>query len=217
MHKPTIRNAYKLNRDFNHSFSAHVDPVSSLVVKCMTMADRPHNLIRANFVRACKVHVFIGIAFIAQVIAYDASKLITPEVVLKRWVVAALLILVASVCWYLARLSDSPRRIHNLAWVLILTDMAVASFSVYTQRGMASRAVLLFIIPILVAATLQRKGAIYLTAIIAAVTYIVTAIAYFTLNFNEGYKIELYGEIFFYSAMLFTVASISWALVRSKH
>lgn len=181
------------------------------------MADHPHNQKRANFVRACKVHVFIGIAFIAQVIAYDASKLITPEVVLKRWVVAALLVLVASVCWYMARLSDSPKRIHNLVWLLILTDMAVASFNVYTQRGMASRAVLLFVIPILVAATLQRKGAIYLTAIIAAVTYIVTAIAYFVLNFNEGYKIELYGEIFFYSAVLFAVASLSWALVRTKH
>ena len=181
------------------------------------MLKNPHNLIRANFVRACKVHIFIGLAFIAQVIAYDASKLITPEVVLKRWIVAAALVIVASVCWYIARLNDSAQRIHQLAWVLIGADMAVASFSVYTQRGMASRAVLLFVIPILVAATLQRKGAIYLTSIMAAVTYIVTAIAYFVLNFNEGYKIELYGEIFFYSAMLFAVAGLCWSLVRSKH
>lgn len=187
------------------------------MVKCKAMSKPPHNRIRANFVRACKIHVFIGLALIAQLIAYDASKLITPEVVLKRWVVAAILVLTAAVCWYVVRLNDSTHRIHQLAWLLIIVDTAVASFSIYTQRGMASRAVLLFIIPILVAATLQRKGAIYLTAIIAAVTYIVTAIAYFTLNFNEGYKVELYGEIFFYSAMLFAVAGMTWSLVRTKH
>jgi hypothetical protein len=82
---------------------------------------------------------------------------------------------------------------------------------------MASRAVFLFALPILVAACLHRWGMIQLTAILSVVAYIVTAIAYFVLNFNEGYKIELYGEIGFYSALILAFGSMVWALVRSKH
>lgn len=181
------------------------------------MARKQHNGIRSSFVRIAKFHVIIAMFFGLQIIAYDAAKLITPEVVLKRWVITGLLILAGTVCWYLARLNDSHTVIRNLAWFLISVDMVVASFSVYTQRGMASRAVFLFILPILVAGTLHRWGMIYLTAIIAVITYTTTAIAYFVLNFNEGYKIELYGEIFFYSALLLASAGMVWALVRQKH
>ena len=181
------------------------------------MPKKEHSNIRSSFVRVAKLHVVIGIIFAIQLIAYDAGKLITPDVVLKRWVIIALLISTGVICWYLARLNSTRVVIRNLAWLLILVDMITASFSVYTQRGMASRAVFLFILPILVAGTLHRWGMVYLTAVIAVVTYIVTAIAYFTLNFNEGYKLELYGEIGFYSAMILVTASMVWALVRSKH
>jgi hypothetical protein len=186
------------------------------MLKCLSVNKRQHNTVRSQFVRACKWHIFIGAAFIAQIIAYDASKLITPDIVLKRWVVASGLLVIAAICWYIARLNDNPKRIHQLAWLLISSDMAVASFSVYTQRGMASRAVFLFAAPILLAATLHRKTTIYLTAILAIVVYLVTSVAYFVLNFNEGYKIELYGEIFFYSALIFILAGLSWNLVRGK-
>lgn len=180
------------------------------------MKNTPHTNIRNILVRIAKIHVLIGIFFAIQLIIYDASKLITPEVVLKRWFVTAGLIIAGAICWYLARLNNSTTVARNLVWFLISIDLFVASFSVYTQRGMASRAVLLFIIPILTAAVLQRKGAIYLTALLAVITYIVTAIAYFVLNFNEGYKIELYGEVGFYSALLFAIGAIAWSLVRNR-
>lgn len=181
------------------------------------MDGRQHSNTRSSFVRIAKLHVIIGMFFGLQIILYDAGKLITPEIVLKRWVITGLLILAGTACWYLARINDSAKVIRNLAWFLIAVDMIVASFSVYTQRGMASKAVFLFALPILVAGTLHRWGTIYLTAITAVVVYVVTAVAYFTLNFNEGYKLELYGEVFFYSALLIVFSSMVWALVRSKH
>lgn len=180
------------------------------------MPKRKHDGSRASFVRIAKLHVIIAMFFGLQIIIYDAGKLITPEVVLKRWIVAGLLVLTGTVCWYLAKLNDSSKVIRNLVWFMIIVDMIVASFSIYTQRGMASRAVLLFILPILVAATMRRRGMIYLTALIATVTYVVTAVAYFVLNFNEGYKLELYGELFFYSSLILATSSMIWALVRTK-
>ncbi len=178
---------------------------------------KQHSSARSSFVRIAKLHVIIAMFFGLQIILYDAGKLITPEVVLKRWIITGLLVIAGAICWYLARINDSARVIRNLAWFLIAVDLIVASFTVYTQRGMASRAVFLFILPILVAGTLHRWGTIYLTAVLAVVTYVITAIAYFVINFNEGYKLELYGEVFFYSALLLASASMIWALVRSKH
>lgn len=178
---------------------------------------RQHNNMRSNFIRICKIHVVIGLLFTAQIIAYDAGKLITPEIVLKRWLATSVLIIVASMCWYIARLSDTPKEIHRIAWVLIATDIALASFYVYTTRGMASRAVILFVIPILVASVLAKKGMVYLTAVASVVAYSVTAVAYFVLNFNEGYKLELYGELGFYSALLLSIGAIAWNAVRTRH
>jgi hypothetical protein len=172
---------------------------------------------RSSFVRVAKLHVVVGVIFMLQIIIYDAGKLITPEVVLKRWIISGILVLAGIVCWYLARLNDSTKVILNLAWFLIAIDMVVGSFSIYTQRGMASRAVLLFVLPILVAGALRRWGMIYLTAVISVITYTTTAVAYFVLNFNEAYKLELYGEIGFYSALILVVAGMVWALVRTKH
>lgn len=178
---------------------------------------RPHNSTRSALIKVSKIHILIGLFFAIQIVVYDASKLITPEIVLKRWIMASVLILGAAATWYLARLNNNAVVIRNLTWFLIAIDMFVASFAVYTQRGMASRAVLLFVIPILTAGVLQRKGAIYLTSAVAVAVYFVTAVAYFVLNFNEGYKVELYGEVGFYSALLLTTGWITWALVRRKH
>jgi hypothetical protein len=178
---------------------------------------KPNNSMRPSLTRISKLHIFVSLVLAAQIILYDAGKVITPDVVLKRWSVTAILAIVSTACWYLARIKNGPQVAHRLVWALVTIDMFVAAFTVYTQRGMASRGVILFILPILTAAVLRRKGMIYLTTILAIVTYVLTAIAYFVLNFNEGYKIELYGELSFYSGILLIVGAMSWSLVRTKH
>jgi hypothetical protein len=104
--------------------------------------------------------------------------------------------------------------LHKLAFTLITTDIFIASFHVYIQRGMASKAVFLYVIPLIVAACLQRKSALIATSLVCIAAYTLSAIAYFVLNFNEGYKLELYGEIGFYSGMLLFVSLALWLIVR---
>jgi hypothetical protein len=147
--------------------------------------------------RVARLHYLYIIAIVTQLILYDAGKLIEPIVVLRRWAVLALLIFVVAVVWYwVQKKNTSQSTLQKLAFMLIATDIFVASFHVYIQRGMASKAVLLFVIPLIVAACLQRK------------------IAYFVLNFNEGYKLELYGEVGFYSAILLLISFALWIVAR---
>ena len=171
--------------------------------------------IRISLIRASRAHFALVAAYIIVIIAYDASRVITPEAVMQRWIAAASLLVITAGVWHLAhnQKNDVPS-LKRLLLLLISADLAMAAFNVYTQRGMASRAVLLFLIPIILSAILLNRSAIFATATISAAVYAVTAVMYFTLNFNEGYKAELYGEIGFYSAVFFVTAMLLSTLVR---
>lgn len=165
----------------------------------------------------CKVHFVLAGLFIAQIVLYDTSKLIEPEAVLDRWFVVSMLLLVSGFIWYFVK-SNSGNIISYKALVLtmMLTDWALASFIVYSTRGMASRAVLLFIVPIIISGLLKSKSALYAASIVSIAIYSLTCIAYFTWNFNEGYKVELYGEVGFYSAMFLIVAAFLSTILHPK-
>lgn len=171
--------------------------------------------LKITFNRVAIVHFVYAGLLVSQVIIYDAAKLITPEAVLRRWQAIALLLVTITAVWYLAK----SKHIYTLGYtlltgVLVLADILLASFYVYDQRGMASRAVLLYLVPIAAVAILRSKSALFATAALAVTAYTTAAITYFVVNFNEGYKIELYGELGFYSAIFFVVASLLWAAVR---
>ncbi len=173
--------------------------------------------LHANVVRLARVHFVYVAVFAAQTIIYDSWHLVAPLAVMNRWIVSALLLIITSVVWYLAKNSvRSTSGLKTLVGWLVLTDIAVASFNIYTQRGMASRAVALYAIPIIVSATLLSRAALFATAALSAAAYIATAVSYFVLNFNEGYKIELYGEVGFYAVMFFVFAALLWVVIRSK-
>jgi hypothetical protein len=175
------------------------------------------NWLHAGVWRVSRLHFIYAIVLIAQTVIYDAWKLITPDAVLRRWYVTAGLLFVTTVVWYIARNKVQSANVCKLlVAALVLTDIAVASFNVYTQRGMASRAIMLYAIPLIVSAVLMSRSALFATAALSVVAYTTTAVAYFVLNFNEGYKIELYGEVGFYSVMLFLLASMLWIVVRAK-
>lgn len=177
----------------------------------------PHWL-KYSLVRVAKIHFLIVIAYIGQIIAYDASKLITPEVVLQRWYAAAALTAVAATVWYLARGKvNNLSKYKFLTGALILADIAFATFNVYTQRGMASRAVVLFLIPVIISAILLSRVALFTTAILCVAAYTSASVAYFVNYFNEGYKVELYGEILFYSSIFIVTALALWAVIKSRH
>lgn len=173
--------------------------------------------LRPGLARIASIHIVISLILAVQLIIFDAGKLITPDIVLKRWVGVGILAIVSSICWFVARLQEDDKTLQKFVWLLVITDIAFVSWYVYLERGMSSRAVMLYALPILTSAILLRKGAIYLTSLLSAVAYILTTNAYFVLNFNEGYKLELYGEVLTRAAVLIVFASLVWAVVRSKH
>lgn len=172
---------------------------------------------RSAALRITRVHFVYVALLVVQVIVYDAWKLVVPSIVLKRWIIASTLLSVNLVIWFLLRTKQmSLSAIKSLIFLLIVTDIGVATYSVYVQRGMASRAVMLYAVPIIVSAVLLSRAAIFFTAALSAAAYTTAAITYFVVHFNEGYKIELYGEIGFYSAIMFLLAALLWVFVREK-
>ena len=171
--------------------------------------------IRSRTRRIASIHFLYVLVLAVQIIVFDAGKLIDPESVLKRWIATGLLLVVTTIVWYISRnRSGNPATSKKLIGVLIMADIAMASYSVYITRGMASKAVLLFVIPIIVSCVLARKSALIATAALSIAAYIITSVAYFVLNFNEGYKLELYGEIGFYSALFVVIALLLWVFIR---
>lgn len=172
---------------------------------------------KASALHVSRFHFGYILLFMVQTIVFHASKVITPELVLKRWVAAAGLLTVTVLVWLIAKHRATTQYGYNAAIsALIVADIAFASFNVYTQRGYASKSVLLFVIPVVVAAVFVSRSALFATALLAIAAYSTTAISYFTLNFNEGYMSELYGEIIFYSGLLLLIAGLLWATMH-KH
>jgi len=168
-------------------------------------------------VRVARIHLLLVLAFAIQIIFYDAWHLITLELVMQRWIAIAALLVVTIVVWYLAHTTVRGTLGNKLLlWALIIADIVFASFCVYSGRGMASRAVALYAIPLIASAIMLSRAALLGTAALCIAAYTATAVSYFVINFNEGYKIELYGEVAFYSFGFIIVALLLWAVVRTK-
>lgn len=171
-----------------------------------------------DVVQVARLHLIYVLAIVVQIIMYDVWKLLTPQSVMQRWLVAAALLIVTTIVWVIAK--SKPRTLGTyqlLVSSLVVIDIFVASFAVYTQRGMASRAVFLYIAPIVVSAVLRSRSAILAATALCVAAYTSVAISYFVLNFNEGYKIELYGEVGFYTIMLLILGLLVWVIARPQN
>lgn len=172
--------------------------------------------LQTNTVRAARLHFALVLLFAASIIAYDAWKLITSQSLIERWTVAVIMLSVTTVVWFIARHTTYSASVYRtLLYVLILMDIAFASYSVYAGRGMASRGVALFALPIAVSAISLSRSTIFATASLSVGAYTYAAIKYFTDHPSEGYKVELYGDLLFYSASFFVLAALLWVIARS--
>ncbi len=167
-----------------------------------------------SVVKTARIHMWLVGIFMLATILFDSGNLITHELVAWRWTAAGLLLGLSILVWYFARLL-SVRWVPFLVSALIIGDIAFATFNVYTQRGMASKAVMLFVIPIIVSLLLQRTSAVLATTGLCVAAYSVAAVRYFHIYFGEGYRVELYGEVGFYSALMFVIAGLLIATNRS--
>lgn len=176
-----------------------------------------HTGLRSRLRRVTNLHYVFMLAVAGQIVLFDSGKFIPPAVVLYRSIALGALAVAVTFVWYMCRnRSGQESTLNKLLALLIVADISFASFMVYSQRGMASKAAMLYFIPIIVSAIAVRKSAILATTALCTITYITTCIAYFVLNFNEGYKLELYGETAFYSICFVIAGMLLWVAVRPK-
>jgi hypothetical protein len=62
----------------------------------------------------------------------------------------------------------------------------------------------------------MSRRAIIAASALSLATYAIAVQAYATFNFNEGYKIERYGEIFFYAGVVLVLAGLLSVLVHTR-
>lgn len=177
-----------------------------------------NNWLQTGLVRICRLHFVFIAGYAVYTVAADATHLITPEFVLQRWTANAGMLAGIGIIWYLARNNVRNSNYYRLLlYTIILLDIGMATFNVYTQRGMAARAVMLYSLPIVASALLLSRRALFLTATLCTAAYSLAAVKYFVDFFNEGYKAELYIEVGFYCGVFFGLAALLSVVVRFKN
>ncbi len=159
---------------------------------------------------------YVGVFLLATII-FDSWNLLPKELVGRRWTAATLLLVVTSAVWYFARRKEKASYYTALVFVLAASQIVFASFNVYWERGMASTLPILFVIPILTAAALKKRVALLTVTTLSAAAYSASIVTYFFDNYGEGYRIQLWGQVFFVSAMLFVVAWLIMIAANLRH
>lgn len=177
----------------------------------------PTARLQNRLVRLCRVHFVLVAVYAVYVAASDATNLIAPAAVLQRFTMAAVLLTGTSIVWYLARYKRDDGYYRKLIYLIIALDICWAAFTIYTQRGMASRGVMLFSLPIVGSTMLLSRRAIFVTACLSTAAYVLSALKYFVDYFNEGYRAELYIEVGFYCAVFFVLSGLLSILVSSEN
>jgi len=185
------------------------------ILQYYKMAEKTASLY-SRLARLTYIHFIYMLLFAVSIIIYDASQLIAPEAVLYRWKLATTMIIVITAVWYFARVKARPRLQRWLIATLVFADILFASFLVYADRGMASLAVTLYAVPIIVSAATGSSRAILGTASLCTAAYTLATVKYFVDYFNEGYKVQLYSTIGFYGAVFFLIAFLITINLHTK-
>jgi hypothetical protein len=179
------------------------------------MAQNKNKKLQLATLRTARLGFVFTAIYAISVAIYQAWKLITPELIQTRWTIVAVLFGVNCVLWWSSR---SPKFTNlyykGIIFLQIITYITLAGYMIYAERGMASNAIILFVIPIVIAATELSTIALATTATLAVTTYAYSAIHYFNQFPSEGYKVELYGGIVFYGAVLYFISALLWVVIR---
>ena len=106
-------------------------------------------LLQNSAIRLSRVHFWLIGGYAAVLLATDAWNLITRQLVWQRWALVCTMIIVTTFVWYLARANLKTVAYYRLLIIaLVLMDIGLATFAVYTERGMASRGVALYALAI---------------------------------------------------------------------
>lgn len=151
----------------------------------------------------------------AAIIIFDSWNLISHEAVGRRWLAAGLLLAGNTILWYLAHSKlVAPSAYKAIILTLVIFDVVFAGFNVYWERGMASNAVALFAVPIITSALLKSRTTLLAAATLCMAAYSTAAVKYFNDYYGEGYRVELYGTVGFYSALFFVLVWLLMIFIR---
>jgi len=159
---------------------------------------------------------FIGVFLLATII-FDSWNLLTKDAVGWRWTSAIAVVIVTAIVWYMARRKGSDNYYNTLIMSLVIAQIIFAGFNVYWERGVASTLPILFVIPILTAGAMKKRTSLLFAALLSAAAYSTAAVVYFNENYGEGYRVQLWGQIFFFGSLFFVVAWLAMILAGLRH
>ena len=115
--------------------------------------------LQTTAVRISRVHFIYVAAFLAQTIIFDTWNLYTHKAVSQLWTAAGILLAFNVMVWFVARMKN-PSYIYyvSVLLALIAADIIFASYIVWWQRGLYSKAVMLYLVPIVFAASRWGRG-----------------------------------------------------------
>lgn len=168
-------------------------------------------------VRVSKLGFVFSAIYASTTLVFKLWKLITPEILIQRWVISLLVFSITLALWWYSRSRNlSPTYYKGIILIQIIMYLAIGSYSIYSERGMASNSIILFTIPLIIIALEFSTKALFATATLCSIVYATSAIQYFKNFPSEGYKVELYGGIAFYVSILFLISALLWVLITSK-
>lgn len=168
-------------------------------------------------VRITRTMFFIIGVYVLSIVIYDSGNLITRDAVIDRSTIAFVLLIVNTVAWYGASQNVGVHIKNLFVYMLSAILLAFAGFLTYWERGMASTSTILYVLPLLSIATLKNRHALLATAVLASGTYSFSAIKYFNDYFNEGYRIQLWGNLVLYVGAIFAVAWMIMVIAGLRH
>jgi hypothetical protein len=172
------------------------------------------NWLQTTAVRVTRVHFVYAAAFLLSVIIFDTWNLYTHDAVSQLWTAGGILLAVNVILWFAARLKFSNYWLYvAIVLALILADISFASYIVWWQRGLYSKAVMLYTIPIIAAATMRSRSILLAATTLSAAAYSTISVRYFFNHYGMGYRVELWGTIGFFSAMMFVMALLLMIIV----
>ncbi len=127
-----------------------------------------------------------------------------------------------AVFFALGRVKAGNRYYRGLALSLLVFDMLFITYFMYIEGGIASREPILYVLPILMSATMLGRRVVYLTALMASTAYSALLVTdYLEISANTGGRTTIHdsfsyliNSIVFFVAMFFIVAALSDFITR---
>ena len=178
------------------------------------MATKKITDLQANLQTSARAGFLFIIAYAIYIIIFDSGNVLTRQDVYHRWLMLGLLLVTNTIFWSFTKKTSSSQRLTFAVWGCVIAQLALAGLSTYWERGMASMSTALFTLPIINVALLGSRTYTLATAALACAVYITACTKYFYDFFNEGYRVQLYGQLFFFSAVFMI---IGYTISRLAH